>query len=230
MKALFITGTDTGVGKTVICGLLGRYLSEQGYKVITQKWVQTGSKGYSCDVALHLKLMNRRREDIKNYLPHISPYIFRFPGSPHLAATREKRKIEEEKIKQSFKFLAKRFDFVIVEGPGGALVPFNKKRLVIDIAKDLNLPVLVVAANKLGAINHTLLTTEVIKRRKMKLIGIVFNNHSKNVNKIILRDNPRIVKRLTGERVFGTLARKKQKERLYKAFIPIGKKIFTSLK
>ena len=229
MNGIFITGTDTDVGKTIITGLLGRYLSNRGYNVITQKWIQTGSKGYPLDIDAHLKLMKKQREEIKDYLPYVSPYAFRFPSSPHLATKLERKKIELEKIKKSYRFLSKRFDSVVVEGIGGALVPFNGKKLVIDIAKELSLPVLIVAGNKLGAINHTFLTIEAIKKRNMKIMGIVFNNLSSKSDKIILRDNPRIIEALTGEAILGTLPRLKDKDYLYKVFSPIGKKIFKKL-
>lgn len=199
MKAIFITGTDTGVGKTVITGLLGRYLLDKGYNVITQKWIQTGSRGFPKDIDLHLRLMGKKRRDIKDYLSFVCPYTFRFASSPHLAANLERRKISAERIKKSFRFLQKRHDFVIVEGIGGALVPFNKKRLVIDIAKELKLPVLIVAENKLGAINHTLLTVEAIGKRGIKILGIIFNNKCKKANKKILKDNIRIITKLTGK-------------------------------
>jgi dethiobiotin synthetase len=225
MKGIFVTGTDTGIGKTIITGLLAQYLQGKGYKVITQKWIQTGSKNCPSDINLHLRLMKRRKKDINKYLPYMSSYTFKFASSPHLAARLEKRKIEVNKIKKSFGFLSKKFDFVIVEGAGGALVPFNKKRLIIDVAKQLNLPVLVVAGNKLGAINHTLMTIEAIKKRNMKRVGIIFNNQSAKISKTILKDNPRIVKKLTSETILGTLPRLKDKDRLYKAFIPIGRKI-----
>ena len=78
---------------------------------------------------------------------------------------------------------------VIAEGAGGIFVPFNKKETMIDIAKELNLPVLVVAGNKLGAINHTLLTIEALKKRKMKIAGIVFNDCFKGGDSVVLKDN-----------------------------------------
>ena len=227
MSGIFITGTDTGVGKTVITGLLARYLSNKGYDVITQKWVQTGSGGFSSDIAEHLKLMRKQRRDIKNYSTHVSPYVFHFASSPHLAASLEKKSIKEEKIKKSYKFLSEKSDFVIVEGIGGALVPLNKKKLVIDLAKELDMSVLVVAENKLGAINHTLLTIEAIKKRNMKITGVIFNNKSSKVERIISSDNPKIIKTLTGEPILGTLPRLKDKEHLYKAFVPVGNKIFS---
>lgn len=229
MKGVFVTGMDTGAGKTIVCGLLGRYLLYRGYQAITQKWIQTGTKYFPSDIDMHLRLMKRKREAIKSLLCFVSPYSFRFPASAHLATRLERRKISAMRIKKAFRELLKRFDFVIVEGIGGALVPYNKKRLVIDIAKELNLPVLVVSQNRLGAINHTLLTIEALRARGMKILGIIFNSQHKKENKIILKDNPRIIKALTKVRILGSLPWIKNKDMLYKAFLPIGDRIFTQL-
>lgn len=194
MKGIFVTGTDTGVGKTIITGLMARYLLNMGINVITQKWIETGTHGFSRDISTHLKLMGKKKKDIKKYLPYMSPYTFKFPASPHLAARLEKRRINKEKIKNSYKYLEKRFDFVIVEGIGGALVPYREKRLVIDIARELKLPVFIVAENKLGAINHTLLTIEAIKKRNMDITGVYFNTWRGTAEKKILHDNIRTIK------------------------------------
>lgn len=207
MRGIFVTGTDTGVGKTVVAGLLARFLKEKGCRALTQKWIETGcgnlNKAYSLT----------------------RPYTFKLAASPHLAAAQEKRNIRKEKIKNSFKILAKNFDWVIVEGIGGALVPFNKKNLVIDIAKELNLPVVIVTANKLGAINHTLLTIEALRKRKMKIIGILFNNLLPKTNPLILKDNPKIIKALSGKKILGILPYCKDRDLLYRKFISIGKNI-----
>ena len=230
MKSVFITGTDTGIGKTVVTGLLARYLNEYKVKVITQKWIQTGSRFTAEDIVFHLELMGKKSSDIKKYLPFVCPYIFKFASSPHLAAKLEKASINTGKIKNAFKILRKNFDVVIVEGLGGVLVPINKDKLVIDIACDLKLPAIVVAGNKLGAINHTFLTIEALKKRNIKIIGIIFNNISKTGNKIILEDNPKIVKKVSRENILGTLPYSKDKNILYKNFLPISKKIFKLLK
>jgi dethiobiotin synthetase len=231
MKALCIAGTDTGVGKTIVTALLAKYLSKKGQKVITQKWIQTGSnaRGYSADMATHLKIMGRRRQDIKEYMPYAVPYIFKAPCSPHLACTLENKTISAGKITRGFKFLSGKFDFVLVEGTGGVLVPFNNKRLVIDIACDLNLAVLLVAENKLGAINHTLLTIEALTARKMRILGVVFNNR-KGQEKKIIEDNPRIIKALSGQKILGVLPWIESVEALYEKFIPIGKRITEELR
>ena len=140
----------------------------------------------------------------------------------------EGRRISAGKIVKSFNFLSRHFDFVIVEGVGGAMVPFTDKRLVIDIVKELNVPVIIVAGNKLGAINHTLLTIEALRARKIKILGLVFNNMGKG-DKLILEDNPRIIKALSGQIIFGTLPWEPSYKKLYKRFTPIGERIFKRL-
>lgn len=227
VKAIFVTGTDTGVGKSIVSGCLAKYLQEKGQSVITQKWIQTGchSLDFSSDIKLHLEVMGRDKKEINNYLRYVAPYIFRPACSAHLASQIQNKRINADKIKKSFQLLSRRFDFVIAEGIGGALVPFNKKRLVIDIARDLNLAVLVVAQNKLGAINHTLLTIEALKARKIRILGIVFNN-PKYENPRIIKDNPAIIKALTGQNILGILPWREDRRSLYKDFVPIAKKIF----
>ncbi|MFH1191252.1 MAG: dethiobiotin synthase [Candidatus Omnitrophota bacterium] len=223
MKGIFVTGTDTGVGKSMVTGFLAKYLRQKGYQVVTQKWVQTGSRE-SVDINLHLKIMGVSRSAIKGYLDCVCPYVFKLPASPHLAARAENKKIQISKIKKSFKLLSLKFDFVIVEGIGGALVPVNEKRLVIDIAKELGLPVLVVAQNKLGAINQILMTLEVLKSRKMKILGVLFNN-CPGQNKLILNDNPEIIKKMTQQKILGVLPWNKRFDLLYKKFLPIAARI-----
>ena len=111
----------------------------------------------------------------------------------------EGRTINIKKIKAALKRLSKKFDFVIVEGTGGLLVPITEKTLLIDLVKELNIPVLLVAANRLGTINHTLLSSEALKRRKVKMLGVVFNSVSEKENALISEDNPRIVKKFIGK-------------------------------
>jgi len=230
MKASFITGTDTGIGKTIVCGLLGRYLIDRGHNATTQKWMQSGSQGFPEDIATHLKFMGKRKKKAEGLLSHLCPYSFKMASSPHLASEQERVTIRTDKIKKSFHLLADRFDFVIVEGTGGALVPFNRKRLVIDIAKELSLPVIIVADNRLGAINHTLLTIEAIKQRGMPIIGIIFNAKTKLMDKAVYKDNPRIVSAIGKEAILGILPHTDRRELLYEAFAPIGAKILSYLR
>lgn len=228
-KAIFITGTDTAVGKSVVTGCLARYFQEKGYNAITQKWVQSGCrKGFSADIKTHLKIMRKDENTLKEYRNLPSPYIFKAAYSAHLASRFENKIIDARKIIKSFKLLSSKFDTVIVEGIGGALVPFSRKGLLIDIAGQLRLPVLVIVRNRLGAINHTLLTVEALRHRKMKILGLVFNNIDKE-DKRILEDNPRIIKILTREKILGILPKIADCDKLYKKFIPIADKIFNAI-
>ncbi len=172
MNAIFVAGTDTGAGKTFITELLARNTKQAGYNVAVQKWVETG--------------VTKSK----------AVYSFRLAASPHLAAKRENKKINIAKIKNEFKQLTKEFDFVIVEGTGGLMVPITEKELLIDIVKDLKIPVLLVAANRIGAINHTLLSLEALNIRKMRVLGVIFNNLLKGENKLVMKDNPEIVKKI----------------------------------
>ncbi len=230
MNGLFITATDTEVGKTVICGLLARYLTNRGYDVITQKWIQTGSVDFPEDIASHLEFMGKSKDDIEAYLPHMAPYTFSLPASPHLAAELQKENIDAAKIKDSYHALSNNFDFVIVEGTGGALVPFNRSQLVIDIAAELALSVIIVVPNKLGAINHTLLTVEALKARGMEILGIVFNSQGmEKEDPNVLQDNPKIIEAFTGQKIFGIQPRLGNRDMLQRVFVPIGDSIFTEL-
>ena len=223
-RAIFITGTDTGIGKTLISGLFAKYILEKRESVITQKWIQTGSSDMPLDIKTHLKIMGKNKDYIKGHLNDVCPYVFKFSASPHLASKIEGRLISEEKIIKSFKRLSSEFDWVIVEGTGGVLVPFSSKSLIIDLAVKLDLEVLLVAGNKLGSINHTLLSIEALKKRKLNILGIVFNNMPGG-NKVILEDNCKIIKELSGEKVFGVLPWGKNYGQLYKNFSQFAGKI-----
>ena len=198
MRGIYITGTDTGVGKTLVTGLLGRYMLDRGRSVITQKWVETGTAGFSRDLSVHLNIMGVRRRDVEKLIPLMSPYRFKFASSPHLAAALEGRRIRRSRIIACFNALAGGFDRVLVEGAGGALVPYGDGRLMIDIAKELGLAVLIVCENRLGAINHTLLTLEAVERRGMRIIGIVFNDPRPGTDRKIAGDNIETIKKISG--------------------------------
>lgn len=218
MNAIFVTGTDTGVGKTLVTGLLANYLIGKGKRVVTQKWIATGNAD---DIRAHWKIIGRACAEARGL---IAPYSFRLAASPHLAARLQRKLINEKKIKQAFWELARRYDFVIVEGTGGALVPIGRKRLLIDIVKDLKLPALVVADNKLGAINHALLSIEALQARRIPIIGLVFDNLSKT-KKVILDDNRKIIEQISGVTALGELPKSDSLEVLKNRFKAIGERI-----
>ncbi|MBF0252896.1 MAG: dethiobiotin synthase [Candidatus Omnitrophica bacterium] len=204
-QSFFITGTDTGSGKTIATGLLGRYFKDAGKKVITQKWVQTGDKNISSDILAHLDLMDITFEQISKIKDLVMPYIFEFPASPHLAAIKAGCRINVEKIKRSYFDLMNDFDVILVEGSGGVMVPIAEDVLMIDICSELNIPAILVIGNKLGAINHSLLTIGALREKKIDLTGLVFNNICNETPSEILNDNMKIIEKITGERIIGII-------------------------
>ncbi|MFC1751973.1 dethiobiotin synthase [Thermoproteota archaeon] len=196
-KGIFITGTGTCVGKSLVTGLLARYCLEIGKKAVTQKWIQTGYMKDNTDLDAHFAIMGCKPKDFEPWIDDMVPYKFSLPASPHLAAKMEHTTIDKSRIIKAEKRLAKAFDCVLVEGSGGLLVPFTEKEMVIDIVQELQLPVIVVAQNILGAINHTLLTIDVLKSRKLKILGLIFTQTHPGEDIFILKDNLRIISEFT---------------------------------
>ena len=226
-QSIFIAGTDTGVGKTIVTGLTGKFFLDSGYKTITQKWVQTGKQP---DIDEHIKIMGLNRKNLIKYAPLMCPYHFKFPSSPHLASSLEKKTIKKEKIKQDFFTLENFFNIVIVEATGGVLVPLSRSLFIIDIVKELSIPVVLIAGNKLGTINHTLLSIEALKKRKIKILGIIFNNFENNCPDKILENNPIIIRGITGESILGVLPYTKNMDLLYQKFVHIGENLIHRIK
>ena len=174
-QAFFITGTDTGVGKTyVACKLIRDYVA-QGYKVIGMKPVAAGGdlvngKWVNDDV---LKL--EQASNVKAPRELVNPYSFKEAIAPHIAAEKAGLEIKIDVIKQAFQALSKLADIVIVEGAGGFLVPLNNQQSMADLPAALNTPVILVVGMKLGCINHSLLTVEAIQARGLTLHGWVAN-------------------------------------------------------
>ncbi len=174
---IFITGINTDIGKTYITGLIARYLKQQGYSVITQKIAQTGCIGESEDILKHRELMEiTLTEEDKAGLT--CPYIFEPPMSPHLASKLAGTEIDINKINAATDELAEKYDYVIVEGVGGLYVPLTEKTKVIDLIKEREYPVILVSSPALGSINHTLMSIELLKQNKIKLLGIAYNLHN----------------------------------------------------
>jgi dethiobiotin synthetase len=197
---IFIAGTDTGVGKTVVTGLLAKYLVEKNFNVVTQKWVQTGDPVSSSDISVHLKMMGRSIEYFAPYANDINPYCFSLAASPHLAARQAGVYINSSKIIRSFYRLRELFDFVLVEGAGGVHVPLSEDKLIIDLVEDLNIPVLLVAENRVGTINHTLLSVESLRSRNIPIIAVVLNTiRPDSPEDVILDDNRYIIDSIVGE-------------------------------
>ncbi len=183
-QAFFITGTDTGVGKTyVACKLIKQYVA-QGYKVVGMKPVAAGcelvnGEWINDDV---LKLEAASNVCVPRSL--INPYSFNEAIAPHIAAQLAGVIIDTNVIKQAFVELTKLADIVIVEGAGGLLVPLNDNKTSADLIAELDIPVVLVVGLKLGCINHALLTYEALKSRQMTFHGWVANHIEANMHQL----------------------------------------------
>ncbi len=197
-RTLFVAGTDTGIGKTVFTGLLAKYLAGKGLSVVTQKWVQTGASPGEGDVAEHAEAMDGCGKLAEGLAGLTVPYSFRFPASPHLASAVEGKKIFPERIRECFLSLKKDFDIVLVEGTGGVLVPLTERDLAVDLVRELDLEVILVVGNRLGAINHALLSVEALRTRQVRVAGLVFNRFTQEDDDLILVDNRKIISRISG--------------------------------
>ncbi len=174
MAVICVTGTDTGIGKSCATGLIARSLMERKKSVITQKLVETGNVNESEEIRLHRKIMGTGlTDDDRKGLT--CPEIFAFPASPHLSAALEKKSIRKENLVKATEELASRYEYVIVEGTGGLLVPLAGTYTLLDHIHENNYPVILVTSSKLGGINHTLLSLEALKSRDISLRGVIYN-------------------------------------------------------
>jgi dethiobiotin synthetase len=171
----FVTGTDTGVGKTVVSLGLMRILQERGRVVAGMKPVASGCRlsetGLINDDAFRLQA----QASITLDYDRVNPYAFEPPIAPHLAAAAQGVGIEVPVIRGRFRDIAARADAVIVEGVGGWLVPINSRQTMADVARALSLPVVMVVAIRLGCLNHALLTAAAIQQSGLRLAGWVAN-------------------------------------------------------
>ncbi len=174
-ESVFITGTDTGVGKTYVAVKLMQQYIAQGHKVIGMKPIAAGCEmidgiWQNEDVA---KLM--AASNVQAPREWVNPYCFDEPIAPHIAAAKHGVQIDMAKIQQAYENLKSLADIVVVEGAGGLLVPIDDRCTMADIALALNLPVIMVVSIKLGCLNHALLTVEALKARQIRLSGWVAN-------------------------------------------------------
>ena len=177
-QSYLVTGTDTGIGKTIVsCALLSAY-SARGNAVIGMKPVVTGRVcGEWADVKAIVAASS-----IAAPREWVNPYAFIPPISPHLAAKQAGMEIDIEIIRQAYCNLQKISDVVVVEGVGGIMAPLNDRNDVADMAYALDLPIILVVGMRLGCLNHALITEKVIQTSGLKLAGWVANQIDPQMN------------------------------------------------
>jgi dethiobiotin synthetase len=177
VSGLFVTGTDTGCGKTAVACALARAAREAGLRVRVLKPVETG-----CDVAPDGRLLPHDAALLAGAagddapLARICPYPFRLPAAPEVAAEREGVAIDVGRVEKAYVEATSDADLVLVEGAGGLRVPLRSDFDMADLALRLDLPLLVVCRARLGTLNHTLLTLEAAERRGLRVAGVVVSH------------------------------------------------------
>lgn len=168
---IFVTGTGTEVGKTVVAATIAHTLASEGQRVHVFKPAVTGlDEGVETDHALLRRASGSHQSD-----EQIAPYRYGPPASPHLAAALAGEEIDPERLRQAARAAAENADVLVCEGVGGLLVPLSPTYLVRDLAADLGYPLVVVASPGLGTINHTLLTVEAARAAGLHVAAAVLN-------------------------------------------------------
>jgi dethiobiotin synthetase len=165
---LFLTGTDTDAGKTYVASLLVRGLRKAGFDTVGMKPICCGDRA---DSEILREAAGKAIE-----LNDVNPVWLRVPAAPYTAALIENRQVDLDLIRETFARLRKSRHSLIVEGVGGWLVPIRRDYFVSDLAADFGLPVAVVVRNRLGALNHAMLTVRAIQARGLECAGIIWNN------------------------------------------------------
>ncbi|MEO8108715.1 MAG: dethiobiotin synthase [Ginsengibacter sp.] len=161
MQPIFITGTGTGVGKTLAAAIVTEALNADYWKP-----VQAGYDDGTDSITVQQLLSNKKS------VIHPELYRLALPASPHISAGLEGKNI---KIKTIIKYLPATKNQLIIEGAGGLMVPLNEKQFVCDLIKKMKATVIIVSKNELGSINHSLLTAAALKQKKIKVAGWIFN-------------------------------------------------------
>lgn len=175
MKGFFITGTDTGVGKTLVAVALTRALVARGKRTAVMKpvaagWMKTPDGWFNDDALALLAASN-----VTTPYEDVNPWLLSMPASPHLAARHDGVVIRHDKILAAFARLNEKSDLIVVEGAGGWLAPISDTETMAEIAEKLALPVILVVGMRLGCLNHALLTREAMRARSLSFAGWIAN-------------------------------------------------------
>lgn len=197
MRGLFVTGTDTGVGKTAVSCALAAHARSQGVRLAVMKPAETGCTDQNPEDALAL----RAAAGSDDPLELVCPYRLPEPLAPAVAARRAGRKLSVAQVLDCAQKLAADRP-LLVEGAGGLLVPFTERETTAELIAALGLPVLVVARAGLGTINHTALTVEALRARKLPVAAVVLNAAVPELD-LSAEDNAAEIARLAGVQVFG---------------------------
>lgn len=201
-KGLFITGTGTEIGKTVIAGCLAATLKQSGMNVGVMKPICSGDN-------LDAQYL-RHAAQADEPLSLINPIYLKYPLAPSVSARIEGKEIVVKEIDVAINTLSEKYDFLIVEGVGGIAVPIKDDYLVAQLIQHIQLPILIVADAGLGTINHTMLTVSFAREFKLKIVGIILNQVQSEEAGLAEQTNPQEIENLTQVPVIGVLPYEKR--------------------
>lgn len=204
MNGLFITGTDTDVGKTALSALLLAEIRRRGINAAPMKPAQTGCVGDAVpdlDYSLSMASMDVSEEDYAN----MAPYRFVPACSPHLAAELAGTEIDIAEMVIAARALADDYEFILAEGAGGLIVPLNRRETMLDLMQALKFPILLAARPGLGTINHTLLSIRTLRSEGLEIAGVVFVNAGNQNPTFIESDNAATIEQFGKVPILGTI-------------------------
>ncbi len=206
IKGIFITGTDTGVGKTYVAAGIAARLKRIGVDVGVMKPVETGCGARRGRLIPNDAVRLMKSAGVRDALALVNPYRFRKPLAPSIAAKLEGREISPERIVRSYHMLSQRHDFMIVEGAGGIMVPLRHKYTYLDLARTIGLPVIIVARPSLGTINHTLLTITALREKGLEIAGIVINDAQGKRTGLAEKTSPSVIEEVSDVGILGIVS------------------------
>ncbi len=202
-KAIFITATGTDIGKTYVSGLIAKHMKDKGLNIGYYKAALSGSNDIKDSDAWYVK----QQADLPDSYDEMVSYTYKHAYSPHLAAQIEGNPPDIKIIKNAYKDISKKHDYMIVEGSGGIICPIrydnNQKIFLEDIIKELNIHSLIIADAGLGTINSTVLTIEYMRSKNLKINGVILNRFEMS-NKMH-EDNKKMVEEMTGIKIIGVV-------------------------
>lgn len=199
-RGVFVTGTDTGVGKTVVACQLVRQLRAHGIETAVIKPIETGVSVDGPADAIALREAAGNRDPIED----VCPQQFELPAAPSVAAVSAGRRVDRSAIRSAYDRVCGGSDFVVAEGAGGLLVPIDEQFDMLDLARELSLPALLVARAALGTINHTRLSLEFAQQRGLEVVGVVIS-HADGVLSTADAANLGALRSLLGDQLLGEI-------------------------
>lgn len=200
MKGYFITGTDTGVGKTVVTACLAALFKSRGEGVGVMKPIETGVDpecSSSSDAKFLMEVAGVQSADV-------CPYRLKYPASPYQAARMEGKVLDPEKILASFRALQSKHSMMLVEGIGGLMVPITQRYYVADLALQMGLPLIIVCRFQIGTLNHTLLTINAARQHGLKVAGVILNQSGESEWDAIEAEQGSLIEKFSDAPILGT--------------------------